>query len=97
MSDWGRGKGYIWGDSVRRLRILAPTPHNHISRASLGLLGPLITLLALRRLLEESHRRAGHPAHIAPRVRTDNAQKTLTSFLGQIWFFEHALCAVDVG
>ena len=82
--------------NLRSLRVLASTPHDDIRWARLGLLRFLVPLLPLRGLLQETHRCAGHAAHVAPGVCTDNTQQPLSSFLRQIRLFEHALGAVDV-
>ena len=89
---WGEGRG-----NVRSLSVFTPAPHNHISGTGLRLSSLLIALLTLGCLFEESHRCAGHPAHISPCVCANNAQQTLSSFFGQVGFLEHALRAVDVG
>jgi len=80
-----------------RLRILTATPHNDIRRTRLRPQIPLVRILPLCRLLEESHRRARDPAVVARHQSGGDAEEAFAGFFGEVGLFEDALRAVDVG
>jgi hypothetical protein len=82
--------------NLRSLGILGSTPHDDISRTGLGPKVLFVHIVTVNRLLEQTGGTANHAANITARIARYNAEQSLASFLGQVWFFEHTLGRVNV-
>ena len=80
----------------RGLVILASGKHNDVGSRSLRGQSPVVRVFAVGGLLEEAHSCRGHSTKVAACVRRDDAEKALTCFLGEVGFFEDALCGVNI-
>lgn len=80
-----------------RLRVLTPTPHDHIRGTCLRPQIPLIRILSLRRFFEEAHCCAGNPAVVARHQPRGDSEEAFAGFFGKVGLFENTLSGVDVG
>lgn len=95
----GHGTGSLTTNAriLRSLGVFAPRPHDDVCGRSFGLQVALINSVACCSFLEETHSSRRNAAHVATSVRRDNPKQSLTSFFGEVRFFEDALGGVDVG
>lgn len=80
----------------RSLIVFTSGKHDDVSRRGLGGQRPIISVVSSSGLLEEAHDVVGNATEITLAIGRDDAQKTLTSFLGKVGLLEDTLGRVDV-
>ena len=94
----GHGTGGLTSHSgvCRSLAVLASTPHDDIGSAGLCAEVVLVDGVAPRGFLEQTHGGAGYAAKVASGVARNDSQQALAGLFGEVWFFEDALCGVNI-